>query len=84
MAAISFSLTFVGVSLALLFGLLPTTVSVFRSSIDVGVVLLIAPLSALMLAILVEVLGAAVRGLPRVRPPIDAPALSGWRPGRKG
>lgn len=82
MAAISFSLTFVGVSVALLLGLLPTTVSAFQKSVDVGVVLLLVPLCALTLAILGEVLLAAIRGLPRVREPIDAPALSGWRPGR--
>ena len=82
MAAISFSLTFVGVSLALLFGLLPATLSIFTESIDVGVVLLVAPLCALSAAILGEVLRAAISGLPPVRDPIDAPALSGWRPGQ--
>ena len=81
-AAISFSLTFVAVSIAMMFGLLPSTAPIFHASLDAGVVLLLAPLCALCAAILVEVLRAALRGLPRVRDPIDAPALSGWRPGQ--
>lgn len=81
MSAISFSLTFVAVSMAFLLGFLPTSVSVLHRSVDVGVVLLLVPLCALTFAILGEVMIAAIRGLPRVRRPIDAPALSGWRPG---
>lgn len=79
--AISFSLTFVGVGVALLAGLLPERVSTLGNSIDVGVLLLFVPLCALIFAMVAEVLRAAVtRPLRSIAPP-RMPPLSGWRPG---
>ncbi len=54
-AAISFSLTFVGVSLALLAGMLPERLATLTATLDTGVVLLFVPLCALVLAIIAEV-----------------------------
>ncbi len=79
--AISFSLTFVGVGVALLAGLLPERVSTLGNSIDVGVLLLFVPLCALVFAMVAEVLRAVVKGpLRSIAPPRMRP-LSGWRPG---
>ncbi|HEV7275133.1 MAG TPA: hypothetical protein VGN80_02490 [Devosiaceae bacterium] len=78
--AISFSLTFVGVSLALLAGLLPERVANIGASIDVGVLLLFLPLCALAFAISVEVVRAARKGPLRYSAPPRARPLSGWRP----
>jgi uncharacterized membrane protein len=78
--AISFSLTFVGVGVALLAGLLPERVSTLGENLDVGVLLLFLPLCALVFAMIAEVLRAAVKGpLRSVAPPRMRP-LSGWRP----
>jgi hypothetical protein len=80
--AISFSLTFVIVSVALLAGLLPATLTA-GLPVDLGVLLLIVPLSALVLAITGETLHAALRGVPDTRVRRTAIALSGWRPGSR-
>jgi hypothetical protein len=74
-AAISFSLTFVGLSLALLSGVLPHSIATLELGVDIGVVLLMVPVCALVLATLVEVLRTALRGLPRLRPPRPATIL---------
>jgi hypothetical protein len=85
--AISFSLTFVGVSVALLTGVLPRDLAALDLGVDMGVVLLMVPVCALVLATLVEVLRTALRGLPRIRPPRPATILSpvrnvdDWRAG---
>lgn len=79
--AISFSLTFVGVSLALLAGVLPERVAQFGASIDVGVLLLFLPLCALAFAISIEVVRAARKGTLRSGAPPRMRPLSGWRPG---
>lgn len=79
--AISFSLTFVGVSLALLAGVLPPSFAALRGPVDLGVLLLVVPLCALVLAMAAEVLRAAVRELPRVKPVRNATTLSQWKPG---
>lgn len=78
--AISFSLTFVGVSLALLAGLLPERVANLGASIDVGVLLLFLPLCALAFAISVEVVRAAHKGPLRSSAPPRTRPLSGRRP----
>lgn len=80
-AVISFSLTFVGVSLALLFGILPNSVVALDMPVDMGVVLLIVPLCALVFAMMAEVLRAAVSGVPRAVSHRTATSLSEWRPG---
>jgi hypothetical protein len=50
--------------------------------VDLGVLLLIVPLCALVLAIMAEVLRTAVTGLPRLRTsPAESP-VGAWRPGR--
>ena len=79
--AISFSLTFVGVSVALLMGVLPASVASIQPPVDLGVLMLMVPLCALFFTMLAEVLLAAIRGLPRIRAPRPTPALSAWRPG---
>jgi hypothetical protein len=79
--AISFSLTFVGVSIALLFGVLPPAFASIQPPVDLGVVMLMVPLCALVFTMLAEVLRAAIKGLPRIRAPRPTPALSTWRPG---
>ena len=79
--AISFSLTFVGVSIALLMGVLPASVASIQPPVDLGVLMLMVPLCALFFTMLAEVLLAAIRGLPRIRAPRPTPALSAWRPG---
>jgi hypothetical protein len=87
--AISFSLTFVGVSVALLTGVLPPNLAALELGVDMGVVLLMVPVCALILATLVEVLRTMLRGLPRVRPPRPATILStpremaDWRAGAR-
>lgn len=78
--AISFSLTFVGVAVALLAGLLPARLDALGKSLDTGVVLLFLPLCALVFAITAEVVRAILKGpLRSSRRP--TPPLSAWRPG---
>jgi hypothetical protein len=80
--AISFSLTFVGVSLMLLAGVMPQSFAALEAPVDIGVLLLIVPLCALVLAMMAEVLRAAVKGAPPKRAPRNASTLiSEWRPG---
>ena len=79
--AISFSLTFVAVSLALLAGLLPARVATLGGTVDTGVVLLFLPLCALALALIAEVLRAVVKGQLLSGSVRRAPPLSRWRPG---
>jgi hypothetical protein len=80
--AISFSLTFVLVSIALLAGLLPRSLTT-RLPADLGVLLLMVPLSALVIAMLGEALRAALDGVPDRRAPRAVTALSTWRPGSR-
>jgi hypothetical protein len=79
--AISFSLTFVGVSLMLLAGVMPASFASLTAPVDIGVLLLIVPLCALVLAMTVEVLRAAIKGSPPRRAQRTATSLSEWRPG---
>lgn len=79
--AISFSLTFVGVSLMLLAGVMPPSFAALEAPVDIGVLLLIVPLCALVLAMMAEVLRAAIKGSPPKRAPRNASTLSDWRPG---
>jgi hypothetical protein len=79
-AVTSFSLTFVVVSLAILFDLLPSQTLVGVGNLDTGVVLQMTTLAALTLALGIEVYRTARAGrLPRALPARPAP-LSGWRP----
>lgn len=80
-AIISFSLTFVGVGLAVLAGYLPAHQVVLQGHVDVEVLLLFVPLCALVFAIVAEVLRSAASGQLRsgARPPMTP--LS-WTPGR--
>ena len=79
--AISFSLTFVGVSVALLAGVLPPSFAAVQPPVDLGVVLLIVPLLALVFAMMAEALRAAMKGTPRPHVHRAVVALNTWRPG---
>lgn len=79
--AISFSLTFVTVSIALLAGLLPARVTTLGGTVDTGVVLLFLPLCALAFAIIAEVLRAVMKGQLRSGTGRRIRPLSRWRPG---
>lgn len=76
--AISFSLTFVLVGVALLFGWAPSPEVMFGGKIDTGVLLLFVPLCALTLAMLVEVSRSIVRGIPEVT---SRATSQEWHPG---
>lgn len=77
---ISFSLTFVGVSLAVLAGYVPAQQALLNSKIDAEVVLLFVPLCALVFAIVAEVLRIAVSGPVRPAARRSSP-LSEWKSG---
>ena len=77
---ISFSLTFVGVSLAVLAGYLPAQQALLDGKIDAEVVLLFVPLCALIFAIVAEVFRVAASGPVRT-PARRMPPLSEWKPG---
>ena len=79
--AISFSLTFVSASVMLLAGVLPTSFTSLAAPVDIGVLLLIVPLCALVLAMMAEVVRAAVKGTPPRRAARHRTRLSEWRPG---
>lgn len=76
--AISFSLTFVAVSLVLLAGLLPAQLTTLGGSVDTAVVLLFLPLCALAFAIIAEVVRAATHGPLRSAPARRTQPLSEW------
>lgn len=82
---IAFSLTFVLAGIALLLGYLPETTSFLKTpsgaSIDTGVVILVVPLVALVIAILVEAIRLAWLGPIKFDTPRPAPSLTGWKPG---
>lgn len=78
--AISFSLTFVGAGIALLFGYLPTHLPLGGEPIDTGVVLLFVPLCALLLAILVEASRSVLKDTTPA--PQRTNPLAAWRPGQ--
>ena len=81
---ISFSLTFAVAGFALLLGFLPRDAQFLASStgsIDTGVVLLVVPLVALVLAILFEATRLVLRGPLRMAEPKPARSLSDWKPG---
>ena len=78
---ISFSLTFVGVGLAVLAGYLPARQALLAGKIDAEVVLLFVPLCALVFAIVAEVLRVAASGPIRATASRRARPLSGWTPG---
>lgn len=77
-AVVSFSLTFVAGGVALLAGLLPLSLTAVDASVDLGVLMLMVPVCALVLTMLVEVARTALSGLPRVQPQRPVPALSNW------
>lgn len=80
--SIAFSLAFFAGGLALLLGLVPMPIANWPASVDLGVLVLMVPLCALSLAIVAEVLRAAITtSLPSVQPPRLVAALSDWRPG---
>lgn len=78
---ISFSLTFVGVGLAIVAGYLPTQQALLTGKLDAEVVLLFVPLSALIFAIVAEVLRIATKGPLRSTAPRRMPPLSDWKAG---
>lgn len=79
---ISFSLTFVGVSLAVLAGYVPAQQVLLTGKLDAEVVLLFVPLCALVFAIVAEVLRIAAKGGP-LHPATTrrTTPLSDWKPG---
>ena len=70
---ISFSLTFVGASMALLLNLLPPRFAALP--VEMGGVLLLVPVCAIVFAMMVEVLRAALGGMP-LRPARSARAMT--------
>lgn len=81
---IAFSLTFVGAGIALMAGMLPNRADFLTGatgSVDTGVVLLLVPLCALVLAILFEATRLALRGPVQMSQPRAIPALTEWKPG---
>ena len=81
---ISFSLTFALAGFALLLGLLPRDAQFLASatgSIETGIVLLVVPLVALVIAILFEATRLAWRGPVRMQSAKPTRTLSGWKPG---
>lgn len=78
---ISFSLTFVVVSLAALAGYLPVKDTLLSARFDIEVVLLLVPLCALVFAIVAEVLRIAAKGPLRSTVPRHMAPLSNWKPG---
>jgi hypothetical protein len=80
---ISFSLTFALAGFALLLGLLPQDAHYLGStgSIDTGVVLLVVPLVALVLAILFEATRLALSGPVRMARAKPVGPLTDWKPG---
>ena len=82
---ISFSLTFALAGFALLMGLLPNDANMLAASmgsVDTGIVLLVVPLVALVLAILVEATRLSLRGGPlRIGERKPTGTLTDWKPG---
>lgn len=78
---ISFSLTFVGVSLAVLAGYVPAQQALLAGKLDAEVVLLFVPLCALVFAIVAEVLRIAAKGPVRSTGTRRTAPLSNWKPG---
>lgn len=74
-AAIGFAFTFVVTVGAIALGLVPQA----RFGADLGVILLFAPLVALVLAVIVEVIRAAAS--PDGLQPSPDSAFTGWKPG---
>jgi len=79
--AISFSLTFVAGGIALLLGLFPAHAIIGSREVDTGVILLLVPLTALLFAIIVEVVRSILREGLRPAKPRQANPLSAWKPG---
>lgn len=77
---ISFSLTFVLAGLALLLLLLPEPARAI-GSVDLGVVLLLVPLLALVAAMLVQATRLALRGPLLMRDAKRIGQLTEWKPG---
>ena len=78
---VSFSLTILGASIAVLSGLVPLRPMSFAERIDVGSLLFVAPIVALVLAIVFEVTRIAL-----TRPDLPQPRRQQavrWSPGRR-
>ena len=80
-SVISFSLTFVGVGVAVLAGYLPAQQALLTGKIDAEVVLLFVPLAALVFAIVAEAIRIAAKGPLLPRGGRRTKALSDWTPG---
>jgi hypothetical protein len=80
-AAISFALTFVSAVIALALGLLPQVTWRIGTDLDAGVVLLMAPMVALLFALVFEVVRTALAGDRALPLPLGTPAMA-WSPGR--
>jgi hypothetical protein len=81
---ISFSLTFALAGFALLLGFLPRDAAFLAAStgsIETGIVLLVVPLVALVLAILFEAARLVWRGPVKMTRPNPSRPLSEWKPG---
>lgn len=81
-ATISFSLTFVAVSLAILFGYIPPRDLLGAGDLDTGVVLLMVPLAALVLVTAIEAVRTARAGRLHAALSARRTPLSEWQPQR--
>ena len=79
-AIVSFSLTLIGASVALLAGVVPVNLN-FGDRVDVGTLLFVAPILALVLAVVFEVTRIAFQSseLPEPR----RQQVLAWTPGRR-
>ena len=80
-SVISFSLTLLGAGIAVLAGVVPLRSFSLSERIDVGALLLLMPVVALLLAVVFEVTRIALRGT-ELPDPSRRTALS-WSPGRR-
>ena len=78
---VSFSLTLLGASIAVLFGLVPLHSLTHGERVDVGALLFLTPLVALMLAVCFEVVRIALRS-PELPQPRRQQVVR-WSPGRR-
>jgi hypothetical protein len=79
---VSFSLTLLAAGLAVLMGLVPLKALTFVERVDLGTVLFVAPIIALVLAVLVETTRVALSREPLPEPRRQQ-VVRNWTPGRR-
>lgn len=80
--AISFSLTFVGAGIALLLGMVPSSLLLGAQQVDTGVVLLLVPVCALLAALVSEAVRASLNSGIAEPSAARSIGLSAWKPGQ--